>query len=78
MSRDERVVHTWVKHQLRQTGRLEDYANWKLVVYARYCPEFNWVPIPEPPADTHQGLSRPGPDPVEEPVPGPDPSDLGR
>lgn len=47
MSRDERIVHTWVKHRLRATGRTEDYAKWKLVVYARYCPEFNWVPIPE-------------------------------
>jgi hypothetical protein len=36
-----------VKHLLRQTGRLEDYAAWKLVTYARFCPEFTWVPIPE-------------------------------
>lgn len=77
MSRDERVVHTWVKHQLREAGRMGDYANWKLVVYARYCPEFNWVPIPEPPADT-QGISQSGPDLVEEPVPAPSPYDLGR
>lgn len=48
MTREERIAHTWVKHQLRATGRLEDYARWKLVVYAKYCPEFNWVPIPEP------------------------------
>ncbi len=47
MSHDERVRHTWVKHLLRATGRLEDYAAWKLVTYARFCPEFHWVPIPE-------------------------------
>lgn len=47
MDRDERIAHTWVKHLLRSSGRLDDYARWKLVVYARYCPEFNWVPIPE-------------------------------
>lgn len=43
----ERVCHTWVKHLLRDQGRLEDYAAWKLVTYRRFCPEFNWVPIPE-------------------------------
>jgi hypothetical protein len=47
MSHEERVCHTWVKHLLRQTGRLADYAAWKLVTYARFCPEFHWVPIPE-------------------------------
>jgi hypothetical protein len=29
------------------------HATWKLVVYARYCPEFNWVPITEIPTDPH-------------------------
>ncbi|MEE4543683.1 hypothetical protein V2S66_17105 [Streptomyces sp. V4-01] len=47
MSLPERIAHTWVKHLLREAGRLEEYAAWKLVTYARYCPEFNWVPIPE-------------------------------
>ncbi|GAA3766487.1 hypothetical protein [Salinactinospora qingdaonensis] len=47
MNTDERIAHTWVKHLLREAGRKEDYAAWKLVVYARYCPEFNWVPIHE-------------------------------
>lgn len=47
MTLDERVCHTWVKYLLRAHGRLEDYANWKLVTYRRFCPEFNWVPIPE-------------------------------
>jgi hypothetical protein len=47
MSREERVCHTWVKHLLRASGRLEEYAAWKLVTYGRFCPEFNWVPIPE-------------------------------
>ncbi|MEU1905402.1 hypothetical protein [Streptomyces hygroscopicus] len=47
MTREERVAHTWVKHLLRQSGDLEAYAEWKLVTYARYCPEFHWVPIPE-------------------------------
>lgn len=47
MTLPERIAHTWVKHLLRQAGRLEEYAAWKLVTYARYCPEFNWVPIPE-------------------------------
>ncbi|MCM3883115.1 hypothetical protein [Frankia sp. R82] len=47
MSHDERVCHTWVKHLLRRSGRLDDYAAWKLVTYARFCPEFHWVPIPE-------------------------------
>lgn len=47
MTGEERVCHTWVKHLLRASGRLEEYAAWKLVTYARFCPEFNWVPIPE-------------------------------
>ena len=47
MGEEERIAHTWVKHLLRSSGRLEEYASWKLVTYARYCPEFNWVPIPE-------------------------------
>jgi hypothetical protein len=51
MTREERIAHTWVKHLLRTAGRLDDYATWKLVVYARYCPEFNWVPITETPQD---------------------------
>jgi hypothetical protein len=45
ITEDERIAHTWVKHLLRQTNRQEDYATWKLVTYARFCPEFNWVPI---------------------------------
>ncbi|MEU9836301.1 hypothetical protein AB0D67_32600 [Streptosporangium sp. NPDC048047] len=45
MSEPERIAHTWVKYLLRRAGRLEDYAAWKLVTYARFCPEFNWVPI---------------------------------
>jgi hypothetical protein len=49
MTTDERIAHTWIKQHLRATGRLDDYARWKLVVYAKYCPEFNWVPIPECP-----------------------------
>ncbi|MFC8527197.1 hypothetical protein [Nocardia sp. NPDC057227] len=48
MSERERIAHTWVKHRLRAAERLEDYAAWKLVTYARFCPEFDWVPIPEP------------------------------
>ncbi|MDI3407660.1 nucleotidyltransferase family protein [Streptomyces cavernicola] len=47
MTKPERIAHTWVKHLLRDSGRLDEYAKWKLVTYARYCPEFNWVPIPE-------------------------------
>jgi hypothetical protein len=47
MTLPERIAHTWVKHLLRESGRLQAYAEWKLVTYARYCPEFNWVPIPE-------------------------------
>jgi hypothetical protein len=47
MTLPERIAHTWVKHLLREAGRLQEYAAWKLVTYARYCPEFNWVPIPE-------------------------------
>lgn len=47
MTHEERVCHTWVKFQLRDQGRLEEYAAWKLVTYRRFCPEFNWVPIPE-------------------------------
>ncbi|MFH0246306.1 hypothetical protein ACGRHY_28690 [Streptomyces sp. HK10] len=47
MTREERIAHTWVKHLLRSSGRLEEYAAWKLVTYARFCDEFNWVPIPE-------------------------------
>lgn len=44
----ERVAHTWVKRLLRSAGRMDEYAEWKLVTYARFCPEFDWVPIPEP------------------------------
>lgn len=47
MTEDERIAHTWVKHLLRSSGRTAAYAEWKLVTYARYCPEFNWVPILE-------------------------------
>jgi len=47
MTSEERICHTWVKYLLRTQGRLEDYAAWKLVTYRRFCPEFNWVPIPE-------------------------------
>ncbi|MFJ4151933.1 hypothetical protein ACIP10_30775 [Streptomyces galbus] len=47
MTLDERIAHTWVKHLLRSSGRTDEYATWKLVTYARFCPEFNWVPIPE-------------------------------
>jgi hypothetical protein len=48
MTERERVAHAWVKHLLRSAGRMGEYAEWKLVTYARFCPEFNWVPIPEP------------------------------
>lgn len=78
MSRDERVVHTWIKHQLRQAGRLEDYANWKLVVYARYCPEFNWVPIPEPSTDTPRDPAPSASDLAAEPTPLSRPGDIVR
>lgn len=47
MTERERIAHTWVKHLLRSAGRMDEYAEWKLVTYARFCPEFNWVPIPE-------------------------------
>jgi hypothetical protein len=47
MTFEERVCHTWVKYLLRAQGRLDEYAAWKLVTYRRFCPEFNWVPIPE-------------------------------
>ena len=47
MTQEERIAHTWVKHLLRSSGRTDEYATWKLTTYARFCPEFNWVPIPE-------------------------------
>ncbi|MET8542570.1 hypothetical protein ABZW03_18220 [Kitasatospora sp. NPDC004799] len=47
MTEEERICHLWVKHLLRSSGRIDDYARWKLNTYARFCPEFNWVPIPE-------------------------------
>lgn len=47
MTERERIAHTWVKHLLRSAGRMNEYAEWKLATYARFCPEFNWVPIPE-------------------------------
>lgn len=47
MTERERIAHTWVKHLLRSAGRMEEYAEWKLVTYARFCPEFNWIPVPE-------------------------------
>jgi hypothetical protein len=49
MTLEERIAHTWVKHLLHTSGRTQEYAAWKLVTYARFCPEFNWVPIPEKP-----------------------------
>lgn len=64
MTREERIVHTWVKHLLRTAGRLDDYATWKLVVYARYCPEFNWVPITETPESLHTDSPIALPDPI--------------
>lgn len=48
MTEQERIAHTWVKHLLRRADRVTEYAEWKLVTYARFCPEFTWVPIPEP------------------------------
>ncbi len=48
MTEQERIAHTWVKHLLRSADRMDEYAEWKLVTYARFCPEFNWVPIREP------------------------------
>lgn len=47
MTEQEQIAHTWIKHLLRSSGRLSEYAEWKLVTYARFCPEFTWVPIPE-------------------------------
>lgn len=47
MTEQEQIAHTWVKHLLRSSGRMSEYAEWKLVTYARFCPEFTWVPIPE-------------------------------
>ncbi|MGH3869995.1 MAG: hypothetical protein ACRDSR_00520 [Pseudonocardiaceae bacterium] len=47
MTEQEQIAHTWVKHLLRSSGRMTEYAEWKLVTYARFCPEFSWVPIPE-------------------------------
>ncbi|MGB6164195.1 MAG: hypothetical protein WCF33_12670 [Pseudonocardiaceae bacterium] len=48
MTEQERIAHTWVKYLLRSSGQMMEYAQWKLVTYARFCPEFTWVPIPEP------------------------------
>jgi hypothetical protein len=47
MTEQEQIAHTWIKHLLRSSRRLSEYAEWKLVTYARFCPEFTWVPIPE-------------------------------
>ncbi len=47
MTEQEQIAHTWIKHLLRSSGRMREYAEWKLVTYARFCPEFTWVPIPE-------------------------------
>ncbi len=47
MTEQEQIAHTWIKHLLRSSGRMREYAEWKLTTYARVCPEFNWVPIPE-------------------------------
>lgn len=47
MTEQEQIAHTWIKHLLRSSGRMSEYAEWKLVTYARFCPEFNWVPIHE-------------------------------
>lgn len=47
MSDPECIAHTWIKHRLYACGRLTEYAEWKLVTYARFCPEFAWIPIPQ-------------------------------
>ena len=47
MTEQEQIAHTWIKHLLHSSGRMNEYAEWKLVTYARFCPEFSWVPIPE-------------------------------
>jgi hypothetical protein len=47
MTEQEQIAHTWIKHLLRSSGRMSEYAEWKLVTYPRFCPEFTWVPIPE-------------------------------
>lgn len=44
MTEEERVVHTWVKHLLIEAERLERYAEWKMLPYRRFCPEFKDVP----------------------------------
>lgn len=31
----------------RLAGRMTEYAQWELATYARFCPVFSWVPIPE-------------------------------
>jgi hypothetical protein len=47
MTEQEQIAHTWIKHLLRSSGRMSEYAEWKLITYSRFCPEFTWVPIPE-------------------------------
>lgn len=47
MTEQEQIAHTWIKHLLHSSRRMSEYAEWKLVTYARFCPEFSWVPIPE-------------------------------
>ena len=46
MTERERIAHTWVKRLLRSAGRIDEYAQWKLVTYARFCPEFTGCPSP--------------------------------
>ncbi|WP_175041369.1 hypothetical protein [Nocardia terpenica] len=43
MTEPEQIAHTWVKHLLRSAGRMDDYATWKLVTYARFCPNFGML-----------------------------------
>jgi hypothetical protein len=44
---EEKVTHVWHKYQLKVAGKKQEYAKLKLYPYARFCPEFEWVPILE-------------------------------
>lgn len=57
MTEQEQIAHTWITHLLRSSGRISEYAEWKLVTYSRFCPEFTWVPIPGT-TRTHGGLAQ--------------------
>jgi len=43
MTIEEKANHTFLKNQLKESGRLDEFENHKLTVYKRFCPNLLWV-----------------------------------